>query len=95
MHADADAFGPVVVSISLATDWPMRFRPRYGQAYSRNGLDTLPGSQEDLQPVTNLDPDAVTLPGDPKERQAALKKLGEQLYPTLSERIAGPNISST
>ncbi|MDE2906768.1 MAG: alpha-ketoglutarate-dependent dioxygenase AlkB [Acidobacteriota bacterium] len=38
MHADADAFGPVVVSISLAADWPMRFRPRYGQAYSRDGL---------------------------------------------------------
>ena len=38
MHADADAFGPVVVSISLATDWPMRFRPRYGRAYSRDGL---------------------------------------------------------
>ena len=38
MHADADAFGPVVVSISLGADWPMRFRPRYGQPYDRNGL---------------------------------------------------------
>lgn len=38
MHADAAAFGPVVVSISLATAWPMRFRPRYGQPYNRNGL---------------------------------------------------------
>ncbi|MDE2904811.1 MAG: alpha-ketoglutarate-dependent dioxygenase AlkB [Acidobacteriota bacterium] len=38
MHADADAFGPVVVSISLGADWPMRFRPRYGQPYNRNGL---------------------------------------------------------
>ena len=38
MHADADAFGPVIVSISLATDWPMRFRPRYEQAYNRDGL---------------------------------------------------------
>lgn len=42
MHADADAFGPVIVSISLATNWPMRFRPRYGQAYSR---DRLPGDE--------------------------------------------------
>ena len=38
MHADAGAFGPVVVSISLAADWPIRFRPRYGQPYSRDGL---------------------------------------------------------
>ena len=42
MHVDADAFGPVVVSISLAANWSMRFRPRYGQAYSRDGL---PGDQ--------------------------------------------------
>ena len=30
MHADHRDFGSVVASLSLADDWPMRFRPRHG-----------------------------------------------------------------
>ena len=37
MHADHHDFGPIVASLSLGTDWPMRFRRR-GGAYSRTGL---------------------------------------------------------
>ena len=37
MHADHRDFGPVVASLSLAADWPMRFRRR-GGAYARDGL---------------------------------------------------------
>ena len=59
------------------------------------GAAPAPGSREDVPPIANLDPDEVTLSGDPKERQAALKKLSEELYPSLADRIAGPQISST
>ena len=38
MHADHAQFGPVVASLSLAADWPMRFRLRGGQAYARGAL---------------------------------------------------------
>ena len=38
MHADHAQFGPVVASLSLAADWPMRFRPRGGQPYARGAL---------------------------------------------------------
>ncbi len=38
MHADHAQFGPVVASLSLSADWPMRFRPRGGQAYARGAL---------------------------------------------------------
>ena len=38
MHADHAQFGPVVASLSLAADWPMRFRPRGGQEYARGAL---------------------------------------------------------
>ena len=38
MHADAKAFGPVVVSVTLGAVWPMRFRERYGRPYEREGL---------------------------------------------------------
>ena len=55
-----------------------------------------PGSKEDVQPIMNLDPDEVTLSGDQKERQAALAKLGEQLYPNLVSRATGgQNVSRT
>ncbi len=37
MHADHRDFGPVVASLSLGEDWPMRFRPRRGR-YVRDGL---------------------------------------------------------
>ena len=37
MHADAGSFGPVVVSVSLADEWPMRFRPASVRPYRRDG----------------------------------------------------------
>ncbi len=37
MHADHRDFGPVVASLSLADDWPMRFRPRSVRPYARDG----------------------------------------------------------
>ena len=61
MHADADAFGPVVVSISLAAGWPMRFRPRYGQAYSRDGR---PGDEAVTLPARS----ALVLAGPARTR---------------------------
>ena len=38
MHADHAQFGPVVASLSLADDWPMRFRPRSVRPYARDGV---------------------------------------------------------
>ena len=38
MHADHRDFGPIVASLSLATDWPMRFRPRAARPYAADGL---------------------------------------------------------
>ena len=37
MHADHRDFGNVVASLSLADDWPMRFRPRNSRPYVRHG----------------------------------------------------------
>ena len=37
MHADHRDFGRVVASLSLADDWPMRFRPRNARPYVRHG----------------------------------------------------------
>ena len=50
---------------------------------------TLPG--EDGKPGTpiNLDPDGVTLDGDPAQRQAALDKLAGDLYPNVVSRATG------
>ena len=36
-HADHPDFGPVVASLSLAADWPMRFRPRSVRPYASDG----------------------------------------------------------
>ena len=47
MHADHRDFGPVVASLSLAADWPMRFRPRSVRPYARDGL---PGDEVVLLP---------------------------------------------
>ena len=38
MHADHGDFGPLVASLSLGADWPMRFRPRSVRPYARGGL---------------------------------------------------------
>ena len=38
MHSDHRDFGPVVASISLAQDWPMRFRLPESAPYTPNGL---------------------------------------------------------
>ncbi len=47
MHADHGDFGPVVASLSLAADWPMRFRPRSVRPYARGGL---PGDEVAVLP---------------------------------------------
>ena len=38
MHADHRDFGPVVASLSLGADWPMRFRPRATRPYAAGAL---------------------------------------------------------
>ena len=38
MHADHAQFGAVVASLSLAAEWPMRFRRRRVRPYARDGL---------------------------------------------------------
>ena len=38
MHADHRDFGPVVASLSLADDWPMRFRPRATRPYAAGAM---------------------------------------------------------
>ncbi len=38
MHADHASFGAIVVSLSLAADWPMNFRPRSVRPYERGAL---------------------------------------------------------
>jgi len=38
MHADHAQFGPLVASLSLGDEWPMRFRPRRVRPYARDGL---------------------------------------------------------
>ncbi len=47
MHADHRDFGDVVASLSLAADWPMRFRPRSVRPYARDGL---PGDEVAVLP---------------------------------------------
>ena len=47
MHADHADFGPIVASLSLADDWPMRFRPRSARPYARDGL---PGDEVAVLP---------------------------------------------
>ena len=37
MHTDHRDFGAAVGSLSLADDWPMRFRPRNARPYVRHG----------------------------------------------------------
>ena len=38
MHADHRDFGGVAVSLSLGTDWPMRFRPRASRPYAAGAM---------------------------------------------------------
>lgn len=61
MHADHRAFGPVVVSLSMAADWPMRFRPRSGQPYARGAL---PGDEIAVLPRRSV----LVLAGDARHR---------------------------
>ena len=39
MHTDAPTFGAVVVSVTLGSDWEMRFRHARAHRYERDGLD--------------------------------------------------------
>ena len=61
MHADHRDFGPVVASLSLACAWPMRFRPRSGQAYAAGGL---PGDEVAVLPRRSL----LVLAGEARHR---------------------------
>ena len=47
MHADHRDFGPVVASMSLGADWPMRFRPRATRPYAAGAL---PGDEVAVLP---------------------------------------------
>ena len=47
MHADHRDFGPVVASLSLGADWPMRFRPRGTRPYAAGAL---PGDEVAVLP---------------------------------------------
>ena len=47
MHADHRDFGPVVASLSLGADWPMRFRPRASRPYAAGAL---PGDEVAVLP---------------------------------------------
>ena len=47
MHADHRDFGPVVASLSLGADWPMRFRARSGHPYAAGAL---PGDEVAVLP---------------------------------------------
>ena len=47
MHADHRQFGPVVASLSLGADWPMRFRPRAARPYAAGAL---PGDEVTVLP---------------------------------------------
>ena len=61
MHADHAQFGPVVASLSLADDWPMRFRPRSVRPYARDGL---PGDEVVVLPRRSV----LVLQGDARHR---------------------------
>ena len=47
MHADHRDFGPVVASLSLGADWPMRFRPRATRPYAAGAM---PGDEVAVLP---------------------------------------------
>ena len=47
MHADHRDFGPIVASLSLGADWPMRFRPRATRPYAAGAL---PGDEVAVLP---------------------------------------------
>lgn len=56
-----------------------------------SGAAPAPGGvgNKNAPPVTDLDPDEVTLSGDPAARQAALKKLGSEMFPNVAARVTG------
>ena len=60
MHADHADFGPVVGSLSLAADWPMRFRRR-GGSYASGGL---PGDEVAVLPRRSV----LVLSGEARRR---------------------------
>ena len=61
MHADHRQFGPVVASLSLGADWPMRFRPRATRPYAAGAL---PGDEVEVLPRRSV----LVLAGDARHR---------------------------
>ena len=61
MHADHRDFGPVVASLSLGADWPMRFRPRASRPYVAGAL---PGDEVAVLPRRSV----LVLAGDARHR---------------------------
>lgn len=51
MHTDHGDFGPVVASLSLGANWPMRFRPRSMRPYARDGQ---PGDEVAVLPRRSI-----------------------------------------
>ena len=61
MHADHSDFGPVVASLSLGADWPMRFRPRDRRPYAAGAQ---PGDEIAVLPRRSV----LVLAGDSRQR---------------------------
>ena len=61
MHADHRDFGPVVASLSLGADWPMRFRPRASRPYAAGAM---PGDEVAVLPRRSV----LVLAGDARHR---------------------------
>ena len=61
MHADHRDFGPIVASLSLADDWPMRFRPCATRPYVAGAM---PGDEVVVLPRRSV----LVLQGDARHR---------------------------
>ncbi len=61
MHADHRDFGPVVASLSLGADWPMRFRPRGTRPYASGAM---PGDEVAVLPRRSV----LVLAGPARQR---------------------------
>ena len=61
MHADHRDFGPIVASLSLADDWPMRFRPCASRPYAAGAM---PGDEVTVLPRRSV----LVLAGDARHR---------------------------
>ena len=68
-------------------------RTELGGSFSILVTDAAPapgsGGKGAVPPMSSLKPDEVTLDGDPAARQAALEKLGAEMFPNVAARVTG------